>query len=87
MLLILLSLMMGAIRYSETSVLTRPTRHHIQEDGILHIHRQENLESSLQPMEYIRSGCDCLAASIDNGNGIETMNNELDRILKEAILP
>jgi hypothetical protein len=29
--------MMETIRCSETSVLTRATRHHIPEDGILHI--------------------------------------------------
>jgi hypothetical protein len=35
----------GAIRSSETSVLTRSTRHHIPEGGILHSHRYENLKS------------------------------------------
>jgi hypothetical protein len=29
----------------QTSALTRPTRHHIQDDGILHSHRRENLRS------------------------------------------
>jgi hypothetical protein len=36
---------MEAIRCSETSVYTRYTRRHIQEDGILHSHRCENLKS------------------------------------------
>jgi hypothetical protein len=34
---ILANLMMKATRSSETSILTRPTRHHIQENGILQI--------------------------------------------------
>jgi hypothetical protein len=34
-----------AICSSETSVLTRTTRHHIPEDTILHSHRRENLKS------------------------------------------
>jgi hypothetical protein len=38
-------MMMTEIRSSETSVLTRTTRQHIPEDGILHIHRRETLKS------------------------------------------
>jgi hypothetical protein len=41
----LFTLMMEAISCSETSVLTRSTRRHIQEDDILHSHRRENLKS------------------------------------------
>jgi hypothetical protein len=44
-LLILVTLMMVLIRSSETSVLTRATRHYIPEDGILHSLRCENLKS------------------------------------------
>jgi hypothetical protein len=43
--LILISFMMEAISFSETSVLSRATRRHIQEDGILHSHHRENLKS------------------------------------------
>jgi hypothetical protein len=43
--LVLSALMMEATGSSKTPVLTRPTRRHIPEDGILHIHRRENLKS------------------------------------------
>jgi hypothetical protein len=39
------TLKMEAIRSSETSVHTRPTRRYIPEDGILHSHRREILKS------------------------------------------
>jgi hypothetical protein len=38
------ALMMEAIRSSETSDLTKNTRHKIPEDGFLHSHRHENLK-------------------------------------------
>jgi hypothetical protein len=37
--------MMKVLRSSETSVLTRATRHNIPEDGILHSHFGETLKS------------------------------------------
>jgi hypothetical protein len=43
--LIHLTLMMGAVHSSETSVLIRAIRRHIQEDGILNSRRLENLKS------------------------------------------
>jgi hypothetical protein len=43
--LILFTLMMEAIHSSETSICTRATQRGIQEDGILHSHRRENLKS------------------------------------------
>jgi hypothetical protein len=42
---IVLSLITEAIRSSDTSVLTRSTRHNIPEDDILHRHRRENVKS------------------------------------------
>jgi hypothetical protein len=41
--LILFTLLIEAMRSSETSVLARATRRHIQTDGILHSSRRENL--------------------------------------------
>jgi hypothetical protein len=43
--LILVTLMMDAIRSSDTSALTRAMKRHIPEDGILHTHRRETLKS------------------------------------------
>jgi hypothetical protein len=44
---ILSTLMMKAIFYSETSMLTRGKRRHIREDDFIRSHGRENLRSSL----------------------------------------
>jgi hypothetical protein len=46
--LILSTVLMKAIHFSETPVLERATRRNIQEDGILYSHRLENLKSYIE---------------------------------------
>jgi hypothetical protein len=48
------TLKMKAIRSSETSVITRSTRRHIPEDGILHSHLRENLRSDVTIFSMFR---------------------------------
>jgi hypothetical protein len=45
--LIPFTLMIEAIRFSETSVLTRTASRHIAKDAIPHSHRRENLKSDI----------------------------------------
>jgi hypothetical protein len=52
--------MMEAISSSETSVLTRATRRHMTEDGILHCHSRENLKSYNEiTLQFVRSVFKC----------------------------
>jgi hypothetical protein len=48
--------MIEAIRSSETSVLTKATLRHIQEDSNLHSNRRENLRSKTVPKEISAGG-------------------------------
>jgi hypothetical protein len=63
----LVTLMMEAIRSSETSVLTRATQRHIPEDVIRNSSRHENFKSS-QFAIYFRIRC--LTAAVYRGNSL-----------------
>jgi hypothetical protein len=52
--LIFVTLIMKAIRSSETSVLTRAAQHNIPEDSILYSHRHENLKSYIDRIIYVQ---------------------------------
>jgi hypothetical protein len=52
---ILVTLIMDAVSSSEMSVLTRAIRCNIQEDGILHSYRRENLIFLIRSIRSIRS--------------------------------
>jgi hypothetical protein len=54
---ILVTLMKEALNSSETSVLTRVTRHNIPEDTILHSLRRENLKSYISKIHFNAPSC------------------------------
>jgi hypothetical protein len=54
--MILSTLMMEAIRSSETLVPTKAIRRHIPEDGIRHSHRREKLKSYKLRIRSIKNG-------------------------------
>jgi hypothetical protein len=56
---------MEALCPSETWVLTRATRRNIQEDGILHSHRHENLKSYIIHFVIVRGELPTLADLTD----------------------
>jgi hypothetical protein len=52
--LILVTLMVEVMRSSKTLILARATWHHIPEDGIIHSHGCENLESHILLCQFTK---------------------------------
>jgi hypothetical protein len=80
---------METIRSFETSVQTRSTWRHIPEDGILHSHRRENLKSyiAFSCLKLFRGLlCDTVNEQIITASIDRMMNNELEKIWKEAVV-
>jgi hypothetical protein len=67
--------MIEPIRSSEMPVLTRATRRHIPEDGILHSHRLENLKSYTNLHVYVL-WMNCSVANLLANSGQDCLQRE-----------
>jgi hypothetical protein len=70
----LLTLMMEALRSSETSVLTRARRRNIPKYAILHSHRRENLKSYTIPTVYETRKFITVSTRVLSGDTLSQLN-------------
>jgi hypothetical protein len=71
--------MKEALSPSETSVLTRATRHNIPEDAIRHGHRRENLKSYIDSNYLTENTLSCISGGI--------ISNALDFLFSFYLTP
>jgi hypothetical protein len=85
--LAIITLMMEAVSSSETSPnIYKTTQCYIPEDSHLHIHHHENIKSHLYLGLFIYSLFNGAFSSSDYIVLNEIMDNELERIWKEAVM-